>query len=69
MHIRLPSPAQLAGTVGKTDVTCFGANDGTITIISPTGGYGTYEYSIDAGGSWQLANIFTSLHPEHTMYR
>ena len=61
--LRVTEPAQLAGAVGKTDITCFGANDGTITITNPTGGHGTYEYSIDAGGSWQLANTFSNLQP------
>ena len=46
-----------------TMITCNGANDGTITITSPTGGYGTYEYSINGGGSWQLAGTFTNLQP------
>ena len=30
--LQITQPALLAGTVGKTDVTCFGANDGIITI-------------------------------------
>jgi hypothetical protein len=56
-------PAMLNAMVSHTMVTCNSANDGTITITSPTGGYGTYEYTINAGGSWQLANVFTSLAP------
>ena len=53
----------MAGAVGKTDVTCFGANDGTITINNPTGGYGTYEYSIDGGSNWQSSGSYIALAP------
>ena len=59
----ITQPAQLAGAVGKTDVTCFGANDGTITINNPTGGYGTYEYSIDGGSNWQSSGNYIALAP------
>ena len=45
--------AAVSASVASTDVTCFGANNGTITISSPMGGYGTYEYSIDGGATWQ----------------
>ena len=45
--------AAVSASVASTDVTCFGANNGTITISSPVGGYGTYEYSIDGGATWQ----------------
>ncbi|HLO91178.1 MAG TPA: T9SS type B sorting domain-containing protein [Lentimicrobium sp.] len=41
-------------------VTCFGTNDGSITITNPQGGSGTYEYSID-GINWQLSNQFSGL--------
>jgi len=34
-----------------TDVTCYGAADGTLTV-SATGGSGTYQYSIDGGTNW-----------------
>ena len=56
-------PAVLSATLAKSDVTCFGGSDGTITITSPTGGYGTYEYSINGGGSWQPSGSFTALGP------
>ena len=59
----ITQPVQLAGTVGNTNVTCFGANDGTITITNPTGGYGTYEYTINGGGTWQPSGSFTALAP------
>ena len=44
-------------------MTCFGGGDGTITISSPAGGYGTYDYSINGGGSWQASGSFTALVP------
>ncbi len=60
---RITQPAILNANVAKTNVTCNGADDGTITITSPTGGYGTYEYSIDGGLSWQASGSFTALAP------
>jgi PKD repeat protein len=59
----ISQPAQLAATVTKTDVTCKGANDGTITISSPSGGSGTYQYSVDGGGSWVASGNFVNLVP------
>jgi hypothetical protein len=56
-------PAALSGAVSSTNVTCFGANDGTITISSVSGGYGTYEYTIDGGASWQSTGTYTNLAP------
>ena len=61
--LAITQPAQLAGVVGSTNVTCFGANDGTITITNPTGGYGTYEYTVNGGGAWQASGSFTGLGP------
>jgi hypothetical protein len=59
----ITQPAILSATTSKTDVSCFGGSDGSITISSPTGGYGTYEYSINGGGSWQASGSFTALGP------
>ena len=56
-------PAVLDADVASTNVTCFGATDGTITVSNPTGGYGTYQYSIDGGISWQMSGTFTGLAP------
>ena len=50
--------APLAATVVKTDVTCGGANDGIITISSPSGGSGSYEYSNDGGLNWVVSGSF-----------
>jgi hypothetical protein len=60
--LRITEPAPLNAVLQKTDVSCFGANDGTITITSPSGGYGTYEYSID-GTAWQSSGSFQNLAP------
>jgi hypothetical protein len=35
----------------KTDITCFGRNDGTITI-SASGGTGPYQLSVDNGDNY-----------------
>ena len=59
----ITQPAQLAGTVGNTNVTCFGANDGTITITNPTGGYGTYEYY---NKRWRYMAVIRQLHSSGT---
>ncbi len=58
--IKQPTAA-LTATVASTDVSCFGAKDGTITISNATGGYGTYQYSINGGTTWQDAASFNAL--------
>ena len=59
----ITQPGLLSATVSKTDVTCRGANDGTISITAPTGGYGTFEYSINGGTSWQASGSYSGLVP------
>ncbi len=59
----ITQPPVLSATIASTNVTCFGGADGTITISAPLGGYGTYEYSINGGGSWQASGNFTGLNP------
>jgi PKD repeat protein len=61
--ISITQPLILSATLARSNVTCFGGNDGTITISAPAGGYGTYEYSINGGGSWQASGNFTLLTP------
>ena len=56
-------PAILNAVIASTNVTCFGGSDGTITITNPTGGYGTYEYTVNGGGAWQASGSFTGLGP------
>ena len=59
----ITQPAVLSATVASTNVTCFGANNGTITITNPLGGYGTYRYSVNGGTTWQSSGSFTGLAP------
>lgn len=59
--LAISQPVILSATVAKTDVTCFGGNDGSITITNPAGGHGTYEYSINGGSSWQSTGNYTGL--------
>lgn len=55
------SPEILDADVESTDISCFGGDDGTITINNPSGGHGNYEFSINGGGSWQTSGSFTGL--------
>jgi hypothetical protein len=43
-------------------ITCFGANDGSITVNQVAGGSGSYEYSIN-GVDFFESNLFTGLGP------
>ena len=52
--------AVLNASVAHTDVSCHNGTNGTITVSSPTGGSGTYQYRLDAG-AWQASGSFTSL--------
>ena len=57
--LNVTEPPVLNANVARTNVTCNGADNGTITISSPTGGYGTYQYSINGGGAWQASGSFS----------
>jgi hypothetical protein len=57
ISIAEPSALGLSGT--WTDVSCFGMNDGTITLTS-SGGTGSHEYSLD-GVVWQDSALFAGL--------
>ncbi|HUC82252.1 MAG TPA: Calx-beta domain-containing protein [Flavisolibacter sp.] len=54
-------PAELSATVSSTHVSCNGTADGTITVSNAQGGFGTYEYSINGGATWQAYGSFASL--------
>lgn len=43
------------------DVSCYGGNDGSVTITNVQNGSGTYEYSNDDGVTWQSSPTFTGL--------
>lgn len=44
----------------SASLSCFGRNDGIISVINPSGGSGNYEFSVD-GQNWQLPASFTGL--------
>jgi len=46
--------------VNQVNVSCNGETNGSVTV-NGTGGSGSYEYSIDAGASWQSSPIFSGL--------
>jgi gliding motility-associated-like protein len=59
--VNVPNAASPTITaVNATNLTCFGSNNGSITIIA-NGGSGILQYSIDGGASYQFGNIFTNL--------
>jgi len=60
IEIKVGKP-QITG-INKTDVTCNGLNDGTITI-NAVGGNGPLQYSINGGIAYQASNTFNSLSP------
>lgn len=47
-------------SITSSNVACFGATTGSITITA-TGGAGGYTYSIDAGATFTTNNVFTGL--------
>ena len=55
----LSEPPVLSASLVKTDVSCFGADDGTITV-TPTGGTGPYSYSAD-GSIYQAGSTLGPL--------
>ncbi len=57
--IMITQPTQLNATVTSTNAACAGNfNSATIIISSPTGGSGLYEYSINAGSTWQSTGTY-----------
>ncbi len=47
-------------TIAKTDITCTGGSNGTITVTASSG-TAPYQYSIDGGTTYQSSNIFSGL--------
>ncbi len=58
--ITVNGPAILNASVAGVNLSCFGGNDGSILISNPTGGHGTFEYSIN-GTTWQSNGTFSNL--------
>lgn len=52
--------ALLTITVSSTDASCNTFCDGSITV-TPVGGNGVYQFSIDNGATFQAANLFSNL--------
>lgn len=46
--------------VNQTNITCYGASDGTISIIANNGNQ-PYSYSIDSGNTWLPESVFSNL--------
>ena len=57
----ISEPSPLSATLSKTDISCFGAGDGSISVV-PAGGAGGYEYSSD-GVNYQAGATLGSLTP------
>jgi hypothetical protein len=51
--------------VDSVDVSCYGLNNGSITVTA-SGGSGSLQYSADSGATWQTSNVFPGLN--HGMY-
>lgn len=62
-ELELTEPKQLQATVKKTDISCFGFNDGSISITEPKNGKPDYEFTID-GINWTNQVLFTGLSPD-----
>lgn len=60
----ITEPPAIDVSLAKTDIICYGDNDGSITA-SASGGTGTLEYSRigDIGPTYQPGNTFTGLGP------
>jgi len=59
--ITLTQPDQLAASASGTDADCFGASTGTITFSGISGGFGSYEFSVNDGTTWQSAPLFDAV--------
>ncbi|MBN1414114.1 MAG: hypothetical protein JW973_03345, partial [Bacteroidales bacterium] len=64
--LEITEPAPLNAVVTSTNLTCYNNNSGTITISSPSGGSGNYQYTIDGGSNWQSSGSFTNLNATTT---
>ncbi len=63
----ITSPPEILVSLAGTNITCFGDNDGSITVTA-SGGVPPYEYSRN-GIVWQASNIFNGLSPAlYTIY-
>ena len=56
-----PAVIPVGISCSKTDVTLFGAANGSITVSASGGNSGTFEYSISGGASWQSFGTYSGL--------
>lgn len=56
-------PEIIQDSITVNDVTCFGAQNGSIDIHA-TGGAPPLQYSIDTGNTYQLSSLFQNLDPD-----
>jgi protocatechuate 3,4-dioxygenase beta subunit len=59
VNVTITQPAALVAAATKTDITCNGAGNGTITA-SATGGTAPYQFKLDSG-SFQSSGAFTGV--------
>ncbi len=55
--VTVNEPAVLSATAAAVAVICNGQSNGIVTV-SAAGGIAPYDYSIDAGVTWQSSNVF-----------
>ncbi len=53
--------AAIKASASHINVDCYGSNTGSIQVESVSGGFGTYEYSINGGINWQSGTKFSGL--------
>lgn len=56
----LSSPGGLSATISSGNVSCFGGNNGSISISGAAGGNGNFQYSLN-GGPFGASSSFTGL--------
>ncbi|MBN2237640.1 MAG: T9SS type A sorting domain-containing protein [Bacteroidales bacterium] len=65
VEVVIQEPTAITFESEQTEVSCFGGNDGAITLTASGGiggnGSGTYQYSIDGGSTWQDEAVFNGL--------
>jgi hypothetical protein len=54
-------PAPINVTPAVTNATCFGVNNGKVTVTA-IGGAGTLAYSIGGSSTFQSSNVFNNLY-------
>lgn len=54
-------PPKMQAIISNTNVNCYGDATGYIEFTNPSGGSGSYSYSIDGGQQWQINGQFGNL--------